>query len=62
MRCDQVAHDPTDGLDLPSVRAMRDRIEPRERAAALIHALPEAERAHWALGLASFAASSASTC
>ena len=46
---DAIAVDPTKGLRLPAVRGKRDRIEAPERAAALIAALPEGERALWAV-------------
>jgi integrase len=46
-----VAIDPTDGLELPAIRGKRDRIEPFARARELIVALPEDQRAFWAVAL-----------
>jgi len=51
MRRDEIALDPTDGLELPAVRGKRDRIESPERAGALIAALPDDERAFWTVAL-----------
>ena len=48
---DEVAIDPTHGLELPANRGHRDRIESPERAAALLAALPESERPLWATAL-----------
>jgi integrase len=45
---EQVAVNPTVGLDVPRVNNMRERFATREEAAALIAALPEGERALWA--------------
>ncbi len=45
----QCSIDPTDGLMLPAVRGRRDRIVGPEVAQALIDALPESERALWAV-------------
>lgn len=47
----ELAIDPTDGLRLPAVRGGRDRIASPAEAAALISALPVAERALWATAL-----------
>ena len=44
-----VAVNPTSGLSLPAVRGRRDRIASPEQAASLIAAVPEADRAAWAL-------------
>ena len=46
---DQVAVNPTVGLELAAVRGRRDRIAPPEEAAALLAALPEEQRALWAV-------------
>ena len=43
-----VASNPTRGLNLPAVRGKRDRVAPPAEAAALIAAVPEADRAIWA--------------
>ena len=43
-----VAHNPTAGLELPAVRSRRDRIASPAEAAALLAALPEADRGVWA--------------
>ncbi len=51
MRWDEVAVDPTENLDLPAIRGRRDRIEPPEKAHELLAALPDAERAFWAVAL-----------
>ena len=51
IRRDEIAVDPTDNLDLPSVRGKRDRIESPEAAFDLIDALPEGERALWSVFL-----------
>jgi len=51
MRRDEIAVDPTDGLELPAVRGKRDRIESPERAGDLIAALPDDERAFWSVAL-----------
>lgn len=48
IRRDEVAIDPTENLDLPAIRARRDRIEPPEVAHELLAALPDSERAFWA--------------
>jgi hypothetical protein len=42
-----VAINPTRDLDLPAKRGGQDRIAPPEEAAALIAALPAAQRALW---------------
>src|SRR5262249_1777120 len=44
----EIAVNPTTGLELPAVRGKRDRIASPAEAAALIAALPEADRAFWA--------------
>ena len=46
-----VALNPTTGLELPATRGRRERIADPTEAAALIAALPEAQRALWALAL-----------
>ena len=46
---EQVSASPLSALPLPAVRGRRDRIVPADQAAALIAALPAAERACWAL-------------
>ena len=51
IRRDEVALDPTENLDLPAIRGRRDRIEPPERAHELLAALPDGERAFWAVAL-----------
>jgi integrase len=51
LRRDEIAVDPTVELELPAVRGRRERIAGRAEAAALIDALPEAERALWATAL-----------
>jgi integrase len=51
LRDDVVSVDPTDGLELPSVRGKRDRIESTEVAHTLLAALPDSERALWAVAL-----------
>jgi integrase len=51
IRRDEIAVDPTVELELPAVRGRRERIAGRDEAAALIDALPEAERALWATAL-----------
>jgi integrase len=48
VRDDEMAVDPTDGLELPAVRGRRERIAGPAEAARLIAALPESERALWA--------------
>jgi integrase len=47
LAADVITVDPTRHLRLPQVRNGRDRIEAPDRAAALIAALPEAERGFW---------------
>jgi integrase len=42
---------PTSGLELPAVRGRRDRVASPAEAAALVAALPEADRALWAAAL-----------
>ena len=44
----QVTHNPTHGLRLAAVRGRRDRVAPPEEAAALIAAVPDADRGVWA--------------
>ena len=51
MRRDEISIDPTDNLDLPAIRGRRDRIEPPERAHEYLAALPDSERAFWAVAL-----------
>ncbi len=51
VRSGELAIDPTDGLELPSVRGRRDRIASPSEAAELIDALPKGERALWATAL-----------
>ncbi len=51
IRRDEVSIDPTENLDLPAIRGRRDRIEPPEVAHELIAALPDSERAFWAVAL-----------
>ena len=51
IRRDEVAVDPTENLDLPAIRGRRDRIEPPEKAHELLAALPDTERAFWAVAL-----------
>jgi integrase len=48
MARDEVATNPTEGLRLPSVRSVRDRIASPDEAAVLIAAVPERDRALWA--------------
>jgi integrase len=47
----EVTVNPMTGLELPAVRGRRDRIASPAEAAALIDALPEADRALWATAL-----------
>jgi integrase len=51
IRRDEVALDPTENLDLPAIRGRRDRIEPPEVAHKLLAALPDTEKAFWAVAL-----------
>ena len=51
IRRDEISIDPTDNLDLPAIRGRRDRIEPPERAHEYLAALPDSERAFWAVAL-----------
>lgn len=44
---DEVAANPTTGLELPAVRGRRDRIASREEATALLGALPADDRGMW---------------
>lgn len=48
---DQVAVNPTTGLDLPANRGRRDRIAPPVEGRALLAALPEGDRALWATAM-----------
>jgi integrase len=48
---EEVSSNPTIGLQLPAVRGRRDRIATPAEAAALIAALPAADRALWATAL-----------
>ena len=45
---DQVAVNPTTGLEIPAVRGRRDRVAAPNEAAELLNALPEEQRALWA--------------
>jgi integrase len=47
----EVAINPTTGLELPAVRGHRDRIATPDEAAALVAAVPDADRAVWATAL-----------
>ena len=49
IRRDEIAIDPTNELDMPAIRGRRERIEPREKAHELLAALPDSERAFWAV-------------
>ena len=51
MRRDEISVDPTHNLDLPAIRGRRDRIEPPEVAHELLGALPDSEKAFWAVAL-----------
>ena len=51
IRRDEISIDPTDNLDLPAIRGRRDRIEPPEVAHELLAALPDSEKAFWAVAL-----------
>src|ERR1019366_5086628 len=51
IRRDEVAVAPTENLDLPAIRGRRDRMEPPEVAHELLAALPDSERAFWAVAL-----------
>lgn len=51
IRRDLVAVDPTDGLELPAVRATRDRTAAPAEAEQLIEALPANEQALWAMAI-----------
>jgi integrase len=48
VRDDELAVDPTDGLELPAIRGRRERIADPAEAARLIDVLPASERALWA--------------
>jgi integrase len=47
----EIEINPTTGLELPAVRSRRDRIASPTEAAALLEALPQADRAMWASAL-----------
>lgn len=47
----EVAVNPTTGLELPAVRGRRERIASPQEAAALLDALPKADRTLWATAL-----------
>jgi len=51
LRDDVIAHDPTIGLEMPSIRGRRDKIASPAQAAVLIAALPDSERALWSAAL-----------
>jgi integrase len=51
VRDDEIAVDPTDGLELPAVRGRRERIAGPAEAAKLIAALPTGEGALWATAI-----------
>jgi integrase len=51
LELDRVKVNPTIGLRLPAVRSRRERIAPPAEAAALIAALPEADRGVWATAM-----------
>jgi integrase len=51
IRRDEVVIDPTDNLEMPAIRGRRDRIEPPDRAHEYLAALPDSERAFWAVAL-----------
>lgn len=51
IRRDEVSIDATDNLDLPAIRGRGDRTEPPERAREYLAALPDSERAFWAVAL-----------
>jgi hypothetical protein len=51
MRRDEIAIVPKDNLNRPAIRSRRDRIEPPERAHEYLAALPDSERAFWAVAL-----------
>ncbi|MFL5910101.1 MAG: tyrosine-type recombinase/integrase [Gaiellaceae bacterium] len=48
---EDLAVNPTSGLELPAVRGRRERIATPEEAEALLRALPDADRALWATAL-----------
>lgn len=49
IRRDEISIDPTDNLDLPAIRGRRDRIELPEVAHEFVGALPDSEKAFWAV-------------
>jgi integrase len=51
LKRDQIAVDPTDGIDWPATSRTRDRVADPIEAAALIEALPSKDRALWATAL-----------
>jgi integrase len=51
IRRDEIVVNPTANLELPKIRGRRDRIEPPEKAHELLAALPDDERAFWAVAL-----------
>jgi integrase len=51
IRRDEIAVDPTVGVDMPAVRGRRDRIESPAQAQSYLDVLPPAERAFWAVAL-----------
>jgi hypothetical protein len=61
VRDERVAVDPTSNLDLPAVRHERRSVAAVDRAAALLDALPETERALLAAMFCAGAASRLST-
>ena len=48
---DEVAVNPTTGIQLPAVRGRRERIAPPDEAARLIAVLPDTDRAIWATAM-----------
>jgi integrase len=51
IRRDEIVVNPTTNLELPAIRGRRDRIEPPAKAHELLAALPDDERAFWAVAL-----------
>jgi hypothetical protein len=51
IQADQIAVNPTTGVQLPAVRGGRDRVATREEAAGLIAVLPREDRALWATAM-----------
>jgi 1-acyl-sn-glycerol-3-phosphate acyltransferase len=51
VRRDDVTVDPTHGLELPGIRCRRDRTASPAEAEMLIEALPESQRALWAMAI-----------